>query len=396
MIFILFHGAFGSAEGNWFPVLKSQLESLGQTVIAPQFPVDDEAKLKQGVSKPTEQTLGKWFAVIEQILKKLPKDEKLCFVGHSLGCLFILRAVEKYKIQLDSAIFVGAFLDCLPNEIWPYSKIISDFQKTDFDPAEMKKLIPVSYILYSDSDPYVPNRQSIMFARAVEGSTIPLRSAGHMNMEVNLDEFSLVLDLCLTRLDISYAQKYKFLKQKIGAFEYIQKKREAGQVSFTTEEAINIKLFRFQNVKKSGYATLYTGLKKFQMAHSPYMEFAREAAKRMKIFERVIMLADKNDLKDPDTLEQIRADIASGIKIYVCLYDSFKKKVPEPDFGIWDDRYIVINQFDRKSGRPTNTVISSSNKEINKVKKWWKIVKANSFPIKSINKDIHQYLVSGK
>ncbi len=379
MIFILFHGAFGSSEGNWFPVLKSQLESLGQTVFAPQFPVDDEKSLKEGVYDPTEQTYEKWDKVFQPVLNSLPKNEKLCFIGHSLGCIFILREVEKYHIHLDSAIFVGAFLDCIPEEKWPYTKIIPDFQKTDFDSQEMKRLIPVGYVLYSDTDPYVPNRQSVMFGNAIEGTPIPIRSAGHMNMEVNLDEFSLVLDLCLTRLDISYSLKYNYLKQKLGAFKYVQSQKNGGSVSFNTEESMSQKLFTFQNVKKSGYATLYTGLKKLQMPHSPYMEYGREAAKRMNVFERVIMLKSKKDMADPDIMEQVRADKEAGIKISFCLHSDVKSEVPEPDFGIWDDRYVVINEFNRKTGEPTNSIIKSSTKDIEMAKKWWKIVKQKSF-----------------
>lgn len=391
MIFVLFHGAFGSAEGNWFPILKAQLESVGQTVIVPQFPVDKFSDLVEGEIEPTKQTLENWYSAFDPLINSLPKDTPICFVGHSLGCIFALRVVEKYKIQLDSAIFVGAFLDCLPEEVWPYTKIIPSFQKTDFDPIEMKKLIPTSYHLYSDTDPYVPNRQSINFAKAVDGNLIPLKSAGHMNKEVSLDEFNLVLDLCLTRLDLDYAQKYQYIKKKVGAFEFVQGNPEGGQIALESEESINFKIFRFQNIKDSGYATLYTGLKKLQMAHSSYMEYARQAAARMKIFERAIILSRLEDLKDEDTLEQIRADIQSGINISLCLYDSIKTKVPEPDFGIWDDRYVVINKFDPKTTEPTETIVSSNKIEISRIKKWWKIVKAHSYAVNSIE-DVKQYL----
>ena len=381
MIFVLFHGAFGSPEGNWFPTLKSQLESLGQRVFAPQFPVDIEADLIEGKKDPTEQKLSKWYTKFESVMRELPKNEKLCFVGHSLGCLFILRAVEKYKIHLDSAIFASAFLDRLPDEIWPYTNIISDFQKTDFDPREMKERIPVSYVIYSDTDPYVPNRQSLMFARAIDGVAIPIRAAGHMNMEVNLDEFGLVLDLCLTRLDISYAQKLKFYKQKAGVFEHVQSKQGAGKATFDSEEAINFKLFRFQNIKNTGYATLYTKLSKLQSANSSYMGFARESAKHMKRFERVIIYDNETELQTPNLRQQITADIAAGIKVFVCKYADIKKEITHPDFGIWDDRYIVINEFNKKTFEPTNTIVSSEKSEITKVKKWWAIVKAHSQPV---------------
>lgn len=41
MQFLIIHGSYGSPDGNWFPQLKENLEALGQTVFAPQFPVDD-------------------------------------------------------------------------------------------------------------------------------------------------------------------------------------------------------------------------------------------------------------------------------------------------------------------------------------------------------------------
>ncbi|MBI2622163.1 hypothetical protein HYW66_00820, partial [Candidatus Microgenomates bacterium] len=41
MKFIIFHGAFGSPEGNWFPELKEKLVVLGQEVIVPEFPVEN-------------------------------------------------------------------------------------------------------------------------------------------------------------------------------------------------------------------------------------------------------------------------------------------------------------------------------------------------------------------
>ena len=41
MQFVIFHGTFSSIDENWFPWLKENLEKLGQTVFAIQFPVDD-------------------------------------------------------------------------------------------------------------------------------------------------------------------------------------------------------------------------------------------------------------------------------------------------------------------------------------------------------------------
>jgi len=392
MIFVIFHGVFGGPEDNWYPYLRDQLEMLDQTVIMPRFPVDIESELIEGVKEPGEQTLEKWLSVIEPIQESFPKGEKLCFVGHSLGCICALRAIEKYKLHLDSAIFVSAFLDCLPTEVWPYTTIIRSFQKTDFDPVELKELVPTSYVLYSDTDPFVPNRQSIVFAQMLDAARIPVRGAGHMGADVNLNEFSLVFDLCLTRLDLSYAQKHQLLRLKTSAFEYVLSCAEGGEISFEPKAAMRDKLFLFQNVTESGFATLYPGLMSFQLPHSPYMESARRKAGLMKRFDRVILLTKKSELRAPDLLEQIRADLKSGIHIYLCWYDRVRSEVPEPDFGIWDARYVVINPLDGHEKEPKMVKVSSTRSALDQAGRWKKIIMKQAFEVKQMDTDIPRFL----
>ena len=168
MKFVIFHGAFGSAEGNWYPELKEKLESLGQEVIIPQYPVDDWDKVTQlglGIDL-RNQNLSNWLKLFKkEVLPKIKKDEKLCFIGHSLGPVFILHIVSKFNIKLDSAIFVSPFMDRLNlKEIWQFDHANKTFYKTDFDFDKLKELIPVSYVLYSDSDPYVKKSHTLLFA----------------------------------------------------------------------------------------------------------------------------------------------------------------------------------------------------------------------------------------
>lgn len=47
MTFVIFHGSFGSSQGNWFPSLAKYLKNLGNEVFTPQFPVDDFNLLKE-------------------------------------------------------------------------------------------------------------------------------------------------------------------------------------------------------------------------------------------------------------------------------------------------------------------------------------------------------------
>jgi len=204
MKFVLIHGAYGSPEGNWFPDFKERLLSLGQDVFVPLFPVEDwdEITKKGKEIAPTKQTLTNWLKVFEPISKSFVRGEKICFVGHSLGPVFILHAVNHFDIQLDSAIFVSPFLDALPG-VWQFDQVNASFYKTDFDFEKLKKRIPISYVLYSNNDPYVPVERFKEFATCMKSSCIEIRGGGHLNSEFGYTTFPLVTELCKTRIDHS-------------------------------------------------------------------------------------------------------------------------------------------------------------------------------------------------
>lgn len=182
MQFILVHGAYGSPEGNWFPELQEKLEALGQHVLIPRFPT------------PEGQNLTNWIKVYEDAVKTLDPNEKLCLIGHSLGPLFILHIVEYCQLQLDSAIFVSPFMSKLNNP--QFDSINNSFYKDDFDFGKLKKLIPVSYVLYSNNDPYVPASYSTTFADKLGSEKIVVKGGKHLNSEAGFTTFPLVLNLC--------------------------------------------------------------------------------------------------------------------------------------------------------------------------------------------------------
>ena len=62
MKFVIFHGTYGSSEGNWFPYLKKQLELINQKVILPQYPKDDhEEFVKLGPKKAKAKLRVHWI-----------------------------------------------------------------------------------------------------------------------------------------------------------------------------------------------------------------------------------------------------------------------------------------------------------------------------------------------
>lgn len=204
MKFVLFHGAFVTPDDSWYPWLGKELKKLGQEFFAPQFPVDlwkDVENLKPG-AEFKKQSLSSWMKVFERFKsKEIKREDQLCFIGHSTGPLFILHVLSQYNIKLDSAIFVCPFLERLGGP-WQTNKVNETFYKADFDFKRLRELIPLSFVIRSDNDPYVPEALSIEFAQKVESQTIIAKGGGHLSGWFGYSEFPLILELCKTRFKV--------------------------------------------------------------------------------------------------------------------------------------------------------------------------------------------------
>jgi predicted alpha/beta hydrolase family esterase len=371
MKFVLFHGSFGDPNENWLPDLRQDLEALGQTVLVPKFPVEDwDEIVKNGpTGQIKHQSLDSWLMVFEkEVLPVLKGNDKIIFVGHSLAPVFILHVVSKFKLPLECAIFVSPFMDALDR--WEFNLVNTTFYKTDFDFEELKKLIPVSYVLYSDNDPFVTNNHSLLFAKALESSTILVHTAGHMNASVNLNEFPLVRDLCYSRLDLSLYQKFLDHYKKISAQGYITTKKDSGILKIKPEEVIDEGIFHFRHLSKHGFCTLYTGIQKFWDPESTYMMYGREAARRTKQFTRVIVVSDPSDLHSPVLKKQVKLDLEAGVHLYKVSWDDIKDVVKEPDFGVWDDSYVCVVRVDPKTNTVREAELNSRIEDMNIYEKW--------------------------
>lgn len=375
MKFVLFHGAFGSPGSNWLPELKDDLESLDLEVVAPAFPVDTWNHVSESGHKvpSKKQNLKNWLSAFDKIYKTFPKGEPICFVGHSLGPLFILHIVEKYNIKLDCAIFVCPFLEKL-NKSWQIDHVNESFYRKNFDFKKLRKLIPTSYVVYSSNDPYVEQRYSREFGEAMNSSMILLKRGGHLNDEVHLSEFPLVRDLCYSRVDLSLYQKFLEHYKKQSAQGYITAAKDRGILQIKPEEVIDEGIFHFRHLTSDGFCTLYTGIQKFWDPESPYMGYSREAAKRVKSFTRVIVAADFSDFHSPVLKKQVEMDLASNTRIFTVLWDDIKDIVKEPDFGIWDNNYVCVVRVDPKTKAVKEAELNSRTGDLDGYQKWRKVI----------------------
>jgi hypothetical protein len=161
----LVHGWDGSPEGNWFPWLKRQLEEKGFAVIVPAMP------------NPDEPELDKWLKRLQDTAGVASEND--FFVGHSVGCITILRYLETLPEgkKAGGAVLVAGF----PEPIG-YDEIAGFFvPPLDFE--KVKRSADKFAAINSDNDPYVPVKQGEILRDRLGAELIVLTNAGHINTE---------------------------------------------------------------------------------------------------------------------------------------------------------------------------------------------------------------------
>lgn len=200
MKYLILHGSFGSNKANWFPWLKTELEKLGHEVMLPQMPVDDYAEAEKLGDNfvPQYQTLNNWLRYWDDNISEWYTPGETVAIGHSIAPVYILHLIEKREVQFESAIFVSPFYEQIKIG-GPYEKVNESFAKEDFDFTLIREMLPISYSIFSDNDPYMSIELPIRFVENVASVPIVLRGGEHLGGVIT--EFPLVLELCKGRDD---------------------------------------------------------------------------------------------------------------------------------------------------------------------------------------------------
>jgi len=134
---IIIHCWEGYPNYCWYPNAKKELEDKGYEVIVPEM---------------TETNLPKfndWLSELRKVVGKPNKD--LYLIGHSLGCITILRYLEGLKEdeKIGGVILVAGFTDNLD------FKEIKSFFEAPIDFEKIKNHCSNFVAIHSDNDPYV-------------------------------------------------------------------------------------------------------------------------------------------------------------------------------------------------------------------------------------------------
>ncbi len=179
----LIHGWEGYPEEGWRPWLQGKLIQNGFEVFVPAMP--DTAK----------PTLDKWLQFLQKLVKN--PDRNTYFIGHSLGCITILRYLEQLKENevIGGVVLVAGFGHDL--EYSTYKGELSSFFKKAINWEKIKSRCKRFVAIHSDNDPYVPLKHNKLFVEKLGAESIIVPNKLHFSGDDGCNELPEALEAVL-------------------------------------------------------------------------------------------------------------------------------------------------------------------------------------------------------
>lgn len=162
----------------WYQSTKAELEKLGYVVEVPAFPDTDSPELT------------KWLPHLQSVVGT--PDSDLVLIGHSVGCITIMRFLESLPAgaPIKGVVMVAGFTDDLGFEQ------LQNFFTTQVDFAKIKSAARQFVAIHSDNDPFVPLLHGEILKEKL-GATLVVKHAmkhfsGHVDDEAACTSLSEV------------------------------------------------------------------------------------------------------------------------------------------------------------------------------------------------------------
>ncbi|MEJ5118921.1 alpha/beta fold hydrolase [Gluconobacter cerinus] len=160
--YVIIHGYTANPRANWFPWLATELETTGAVVTVPAMP------------SPFEPKLEEWLATIKATVS--PLKGKVTLIGHSLGCITLLRYLMSCPETETIAgyVLVSGFdrtLSTLPT--------LRSFTEETLDYEALRNRSPFRISIFSDNDSIVDPEVSRDLAVSLHTEQIEIPAGGH-------------------------------------------------------------------------------------------------------------------------------------------------------------------------------------------------------------------------
>lgn len=182
MNFVILHGTSADHASNWFPWLKSQLETKGHTVWVPDLPDADRPDPK----KYNEFLLGHGWDFQDNVL-----------IGHSSGAVEILALLSElpHDKTVHSAVLVGSFTERMLDD--PSWEMLSKLFYQPFDFDAIKQRVGKFIFVHSEDDTYCPIEQAEWLHKKLGGEFIRFTDMGHFSasLDPRFTKFPEIIDV---------------------------------------------------------------------------------------------------------------------------------------------------------------------------------------------------------
>ena len=171
------HGYTSSSKDEWFPWLKGKLIEKGINVI-----VFDMPNSNSPIVTEWDEFLGKNIDLV---------NESTYFVGHSLGCVTLLRYFnnQNCETKIGGAILVSGFI--CQNPKYPF---MDSFVNKNLDIEKIIGMVKNRCVISSPNDIYVPYEFSCELAKRFDAELLTIKNGGHFIGQEGYFKFPQVFD----------------------------------------------------------------------------------------------------------------------------------------------------------------------------------------------------------
>lgn len=176
--FILIHWWEGYPEEWWRPWLRDKLKAEWCEVIVPAMPNTAHPKMSE------------WLDHLQSIVPH--PDENCYFVGHSLGCITILRYLEWLNQweKIGWVILVAGYT----SNLW-FTEMDSFFT-TPINWDEINKHCDTFAVIHSDNDPWVSLHYADFFRDNLHAKVLIEHNKKHFSWDDWINELPVVFEEC--------------------------------------------------------------------------------------------------------------------------------------------------------------------------------------------------------
>ncbi|MZK52199.1 RBBP9/YdeN family alpha/beta hydrolase [Clostridium beijerinckii] len=172
------HGYTSSSKSEWFPWLKEQFKDSSIKVNVPDIPDSGDPHLEA------------WLKHLHKCIMDI--DENTILIGHSLGCITVLRYILEKNIKIKGAILVSGFINKNPME--EQTEGIQEFVDSPLNVAKIKTLIPKRIVITATDDDIVPTEATQKLAEELDANLIILESGKHFIDRDGYTKFPVLLN----------------------------------------------------------------------------------------------------------------------------------------------------------------------------------------------------------